>query len=453
MFEETRALAVPILVITLSCVAVELLISLKRDLKLYQLKDTLCNLFILIVNRLSQPLLLGYTYAALTMVEGLRPNVLPADVLWTVIALLLTDFAYYWEHRVSHTFKPLWLLHEVHHSSKQFNFSTSFRLPWLGRLIGPVIFTPLILIGFRAEQILLFFIVNLFYQFFLHTKLIGKLGPLEGVFNTPSAHRVHHASNPEYIDKNFGGILMVWDRLFGTYAAETVSPVFGVKGTFESNNPFTVQFHKFPFYSQAANAVKSLPIVSSLIAVSLMVSMSTSTSAQTNDLVPATTSTSILAPTKDSIPTTTSTSISAQTTAATSLKGAIEFSDTKLPDYTGTWKGHVLEYHRHPRVEITEQTGNQMRGTYSGLLGKFPLTGTLDQINQSVQFNVDFSKSKLARWKRRETVVAVFYGSITEGKISGTASIPEFGNRTVHFEANKVVKVGETKSTTNQSLQ
>ncbi|MBK7840902.1 MAG: sterol desaturase family protein [Candidatus Obscuribacter sp.] len=93
---------------------------------------------------------------------------------------------------------------------------------------------------------------NLIYQFFLHTKIIGKLGAVEGWINTPSAHRVHHGRNELYLDKNFGGILMIWDRLFGTYQAETEVPEYGILGKFESNNPFTVQLHKVPGYQKLA---------------------------------------------------------------------------------------------------------------------------------------------------------------------------------------------------------
>jgi len=416
VFEETKALTVPILAITLSCVALELMISAKRDLNLYQRKDTLCNLSILVISRLSQPLFLGYIYGALRLIESMRLFTIPTTELSTVIALILTDFVYYWEHRFSHKLKYLWFFHEVHHSSKQFNLTTSFRLHWFGRLTAPIIFAPLILIGFKAEQVLLFFIVNLFYQFFLHTKLIGKLGIVEGIINTPSAHRVHHARNLQYIDKNFGGILMVWDRLFGTYKAEGVAPKFGILGRFESNNPLTVQFHNLPFYAQVSKAISSLPIVSTIVSLFIFAVVQLAASAQT--------------PAAEMKP--------------DPLKGGVEFSDTtpEAPDFTGTWKGHVIEYRRHPTVEITEQNGNQIKGTYSGLLGKFPLSGVFDKANESVQLSVDFSRSKLARWKRRQVAVAVFTGTLKDEVISGTATIPEFGDKMVHFEATKLLKRG-----------
>jgi sterol desaturase/sphingolipid hydroxylase (fatty acid hydroxylase superfamily) len=236
---------------------VEFFLSRKRNLTLYNSQDTLCNLGIFLVGKLSQPLFVGYIWTTLGAIEHFRLFTLPDNIYTTVLAVILTDLAYYFEHRLSHTTRLLWFFHEVHHSSKLFNYTTSFRLHWLGRLTFPIIFAPLILLGFHAEQVVLFFILNLFYQFLLHTKTIGKLGPLEGILNTPSAHRVHHARNQKYLDKNFGGILIIWDRLFGTYASEVEEPDFGVLGDFQSNNPFTVNFHKVPGYALLARLFRS----------------------------------------------------------------------------------------------------------------------------------------------------------------------------------------------------
>lgn len=249
MFESTKAVMVPFLIVAICFVAVEMFVSLVLKKELYNRKDALCNLLILAGGRLSQPLFIAYIYWALKSIEKVQIFTIPESVWTTAIAFVLTDFLYYWEHRASHNLAPLWLFHEVHHSSKFFNFATSFRLSWLGRLTAPIFFCPLVFFGFKPDQLVLFFTANLFFQFFLHTKTVPKLGVLEGIFNTPSAHRVHHARNPIYLDKNFGGILIVWDRLFGTYQAETETPQFGVTGNFESNNPLTVQFHKIPGYA------------------------------------------------------------------------------------------------------------------------------------------------------------------------------------------------------------
>ncbi len=139
------------------------------------------------------------------------------------------------------------------------------------------------------------------------------------------------------------------------------------------------------------------------------------------------------------------------------LKGGVEFSDTSstkaVTDVTGTWKGHVIEFRRHPTVLISEQNGNEIKGTYSGLLGKFPLNGVFDEAAGTIQLYVDFSKSRLTRWKKKKEAIAVFNGSFKDEIISGTASIPEFGERMVHFEARKLPKVGMSKSLPDESLQ
>jgi sterol desaturase/sphingolipid hydroxylase (fatty acid hydroxylase superfamily) len=258
MFENARNLAVPFLTVASILIALELTASLLLKRNRYKPGDTLCNLSILTIGILSRPLFLGYIYTSLTSVERFRLFEVPTNLCTTMVAIVLTDLAYYWEHRLSHSLSALWFFHEVHHSSREFNFTTSFRLHWLGRLTAPVFFAPLIVLGFKPEQLLIFLTTNLFYQFLLHTKSVGKLSALEGILNTPSAHRVHHGRNALYINKNFGGILMLWDRIFGTYQSETETPEFGILGTFSSNNPFTVQFHKIPGYSGFASRLAGL---------------------------------------------------------------------------------------------------------------------------------------------------------------------------------------------------
>ena len=139
-------------------------------------------------------------------------------------ALLLfigLEFFYYWYHRASHTVRWFWNTHSVHHSPNQFNLAAAYRLGWLGKFAGSTIFfTPLAFLGFEPATVLTALALNLLYQFWIHADWIPKLGVLEYVLNTPSAHRVHHARNPEYLDANFGGVLIVFDRLFGTYVEE-----------------------------------------------------------------------------------------------------------------------------------------------------------------------------------------------------------------------------------------
>ncbi|SKA34165.1 Sterol desaturase/sphingolipid hydroxylase, fatty acid hydroxylase superfamily [Enhydrobacter aerosaccus] len=144
------------------------------------------------------------------------------DNVGSVLLLFIgLEFFYYWYHRASHTVRWFWNTHAVHHSPNQFNLAAAYRLGWFGKLTGAtVFFTPLALLGFEPQTVLAALFLNLLYQFWIHADWIPKLGWLEYVLNTPSAHRVHHARNPEYLDANYGGVLIVFDRLFGTYVEE-----------------------------------------------------------------------------------------------------------------------------------------------------------------------------------------------------------------------------------------
>ena len=423
MFEVVKAMAMPFLVVALFLITTELLFSRHQKLDLYQGRDSLCNFAILIISKLSQPLFLGYYFSTLKSIEGLRLYELPSSIWMTILAVVLTDLLYYFEHRMSHRLRYLWLFHEVHHSSKNFNLSTSFRLSWLGRLTAPIVFAPLILLGFRANQVIVFFAINLFYQFFLHTQAVGKLGILEGILNTPSAHRVHHARNELYIDKNFGGILMVWDRLFGTYQSETEKPVFGTLGGFESNNPFTVQFHNLPGYRMVTglktkfSAAKTVLLMQAGLSIAL----------------------SIALPIK---------SAQAEGLPKPPLEGHAEITENgNDQELTGLWKGHVKEYARHPSILIEQQVDDKVSGTYKGLLGRFPLSGTFNKETGTIQLLVDFSASPWLKHTMFKSAVAVMNGTFSGDTITGTANIEEFGRKPVHFEAHrskskKSVKVG-----------
>ncbi|MEM9209284.1 MAG: sterol desaturase family protein [Pseudomonadota bacterium] len=170
------------------------------------------------------------------------------SVTWTTVLLcvVLADLMYYWEHRFSHRVGLAWATHTVHHSSPHFNISVAYRF---GPMDGfwPLFFhIPLVIVGFSPIVVLVAELFVLTYQTLLHTETIGKLPkPIEFIFNTPSHHRVHHGANEEYIDKNYGGVFIVWDRLFGTFAEERADVVFGVTEPLKSVNPFVVFFHGF----------------------------------------------------------------------------------------------------------------------------------------------------------------------------------------------------------------
>jgi len=169
------------------------------------------------------------------------------EAWWRYPALFLgLEFCYYWYHRASHEVFLMWATHSTHHSPNEMTLSAAYRLGWLPLLSFTwVFFFPLVLIGFSPIEVFTMLSINLMYQFWLHTKLIPRLGFLEGIINTPSAHRVHHASNPAYLDKNYGGILMIFDRIFGTYIAEDSNTeiVYGLTHPNYSKNPVNVVFN------------------------------------------------------------------------------------------------------------------------------------------------------------------------------------------------------------------
>ncbi|MDM4722335.1 sterol desaturase family protein [Micromonospora sp. WMMA1363] len=169
-----------------------------------------------------------------------------AELWWTwPLILLAQDFCYYWSHRGHHVIRILWASHVVHHSSQRFNLSTALRQPWTS-LTSWVFYIPMILAGVHPAVLAFCGSVNLLYQFWIHTERIDRLPRwYELVFNTPSHHRVHHASQGGYLDRNFGGILIVWDRLFGSFAAEQERCVYGLTKNITTHNPIRVAFHEY----------------------------------------------------------------------------------------------------------------------------------------------------------------------------------------------------------------
>ncbi len=166
-----------------------------------------------------------------------------------VVCFVLDDLRFYWSHRLQHRSRWFWAAHVVHHSSEYYNLSTALRQPWTGTISGLVLLAaPLAWIGFHPALIAFCASLNLFYQFFLHTESVGRLHPwIEAVFNTPSHHRVHHARNPRYLDANYAGTLIVWDKLFGTFVPELDrdKPVFGLVKNIQTFNPFVVALGEY----------------------------------------------------------------------------------------------------------------------------------------------------------------------------------------------------------------
>lgn len=163
-----------------------------------------------------------------------------------VLGFFADDFSYYWFHRASHHVRYFWASHVVHHSSQKYNLATALRQTWTGNLSGSFLFWLWMpLVGFHPIMVMTLQAVSLIYQFWIHTESIRKLGPLEWVFNTPSHHRVHHASDLTYLDKNHAGVLIIWDRLFGTFQEETKRPTYGLTTNLNSYNPFRIAFNEW----------------------------------------------------------------------------------------------------------------------------------------------------------------------------------------------------------------
>jgi len=177
-----------------------------------------------------------------------------AFVAWTfsmsvwsmVLTVLACDFVYYWEHRIAHEVRLFWTQHAVHHSSRYMNTSVAVRFGPLEGVLTIISHLPLVFIGFPPAFIFFGILFVLAYQIWIHTELIGRLGILDAFLNTPGNHRVHHGSDDKYIDKNYGGILIIWDHLFGTYQREEERPRYGLKRDFDSVNPFLVWVSELP---------------------------------------------------------------------------------------------------------------------------------------------------------------------------------------------------------------
>jgi len=191
--------------------------------------------------------LMSFVYYGFTLIDAHWVTwQLPVNAVTVVAALVLADFTYYWEHRAGHMVRILWTQHAVHHSSRFMNVTVAIRFGPLESLTSAAFHLPLLFLGFPAELVFASIIIVLAYQTWLHTELINKLGPLEGILNTPSNHRVHHGADDAYLDRNFGGILIIWDRLLGTYQPETVTPTYGLRRDFDSVNPLRVWVSEWP---------------------------------------------------------------------------------------------------------------------------------------------------------------------------------------------------------------
>lgn len=226
-------------------IGVELLASRLRGAKVYRLGDSIADLSCGVLQQLTGAFIAVLTVGAYTQLHQHYAllQIDPQSPLAWVALFFGVDFFYYWFHRASHEINLLWAAHVVHHQSEEYNLTVALRQSALQSAFSWLFYLPLALIGFSTPMFLTMSALNTLYQFWIHTRLIGKLGPLEWVLNTPSHHRVHHGLNEQYIDKNHAGVLIIWDRLFGTFEPEREEVVFGVTEPPLSWNPIWVNLH------------------------------------------------------------------------------------------------------------------------------------------------------------------------------------------------------------------
>jgi alkylglycerol monooxygenase len=240
MDEKYVALAIPFFFFLMAVEAVVL--RRKRIRRAYRFTDSITNLSCGVGQQVLEPFLKGlslWPYAWLWEHARIM-DVSPRSPLAWVCVILGADLAYYGFHRTCHRVGFLWAIHAVHHQSEEYNLSVALRQPWLQVLVSPLFYLPLAVLGVSPAMLLGAITIDTLYQFWIHTRAIGRLGPLEAVLNTPSHHRVHHGIDPAYLDKNYAGIFIVWDRLFGTFEREGREPVYGTVKASRSLDPWWV---------------------------------------------------------------------------------------------------------------------------------------------------------------------------------------------------------------------
>jgi alkylglycerol monooxygenase len=234
------SLAVPFFFVL---IAVELLAGWWQHKKLYRFNDSINDLSCGIVDQTIGIFLKGLLFSGyLFLFEHARLfdilDAAPAARWVAAIALVFgVDLGFYWFHRTAHEYAAPWATHVVHHQSEEYNLTVALRQSAFESCFAWIFYLPLAVIGFPPGWYLAMSAINLLYQFWVHTEAIGKLGPLEWVMNTPSHHRVHHARNPQYLDKNYAGMFIIWDRMFGTFQPEVEEPVYGITKPLASWNP------------------------------------------------------------------------------------------------------------------------------------------------------------------------------------------------------------------------
>ena len=242
---DINSIYVVALPIILLMIFVEVLVANAKNISAYKTNDSLGTLGLLTGNILMAVSIKGFTLAFHLFLYEFRVfdlvSLIPIWILW-LMTFVLIDFIFYFYHRISHRSRFLWAIHMSHHSSEEMNFAVAYRQAWLGPISKIPFFMILPLIGLDPTMIAVAGVLSTLWGIVGHTQIINKLGPFEWIFNTPSHHRVHHGSNAQYIDRNYGNLLIIWDRFFGTFEPENEPVKYGLVKNVNTFNPIKITF-------------------------------------------------------------------------------------------------------------------------------------------------------------------------------------------------------------------
>lgn len=257
MDDRYIALAIPFFFLL---IGIELAVNVRRGDPRYRFHDSIASLSCGVGQQIVNLGLTALTVALYAFVHAHLAifHIAASSPLGWVAVIVLIDLCYYSVHRASHRVNALWAAHAVHHQSEEYNLTTALRQSWLEAPLSVPFYLPLAILGFPPIMFVTALTVNTLYQFWIHTRAIRKLGPAEGILNTPSSHRVHHGIDPEYIDKNYGGMFMLWDRLFGTYQPEGREPTFGTVKPLASFDPLWANVEQWARLASMARATGRL---------------------------------------------------------------------------------------------------------------------------------------------------------------------------------------------------
>ncbi|HRB93139.1 MAG TPA: sterol desaturase family protein [Chitinophagales bacterium] len=243
-------------------ILIEYFATKKKHPEYYRLNDAITNLNIGVSHLLFKLLTTGIMLGAYSFVKTHFSILHLKGITAYVVVLILFDFCFYWAHRFGHEVNLFWGAHVVHHQSEEYNLTVALRQSWIHSLLAFIFFLPIAFLGVDVLTLGICASINSFYQFWIHTKTINKMPTwVEFIFNTPSHHRVHHGVNPKYIDKNHGGMFIIWDRLFGTFQVEEEEPTYGITTPLKSWNP---AWANIEYYTNMFKRAKSFKLVDQL---------------------------------------------------------------------------------------------------------------------------------------------------------------------------------------------